>query len=129
MYIIKMQTIANNHTTDIPSQFVTQVQPFNNVVEETIYQTISPKNCSQIVMTHNHTNTADVVFKIDGDISSCIDLSQISFEYDLAVVMNVDGQQVPIEEKHSVNFVDSFHSSWIDSLCFDSTVSNYGARI
>ena len=124
-----MQTIANNHTTDIPSQFVTQVQPINNVVEETIYQTISPKNCSQIVMTHNNTNTADVVFEIDGDISSCIDLSQISFEYDLAVVMNVDGQQVPIEEKHSVNFVDSFHSSWINSLYVDSTVSNYGARI
>jgi len=124
-----MQTIANIHTTDIPSQFVTQIQPINNVVEESLYQTISPKNCSQIVMNHNNTNTADVVFEIDGDVSSCIDLSQISFEYDLSVVMNVDGNSLAIDDKHPVNFVDSFHSSWINSLYVDSTVSNYGARI
>ena len=99
-----MQTIANIHTTDIPSRFVTQIQPINNLVEETIYQTISPKNCSQIVMTHNNTNTADVVFEIDGDISSCIDLSQISFEYGLGVAMNVDAQATFIDEKHPVNF-------------------------
>ena len=80
-------------------------------------------------MTHNNTNTADVVFEIDGDISSCIDLSQISFEYDLGVAMNVDAQAMFIDEKHPVNFVDSFHSSWINSLYVDSTVSNYGARI
>ena len=80
-------------------------------------------------MTHNNTNTADVVFEIDGDISSCIDLSQISFEYDLGVAMNVDAQAMFIDEKHPVNFVDSFHSSWINLLYVDSTVSNYGARI
>ena len=74
-----MQTIANVHTTDIPSQFVTQIQPINNVVKETVYQSISPKNCSQIVMTHNNTNTADIVFEID--ISSCIDLDHIRKKY------------------------------------------------
>ena len=42
--------------------------------------------------------------------------------------MNVDTQALFIDEKHPVNFVDSFHSSWINSLYVDSTVSNYGPR-
>ena len=44
-------------------------------------------------------------------------------------MMNVDGQPTVIDEKHAVNFVDSFHRSWINSLHVNSTVSNYGARI
>ena len=124
-----MLSIANIHTTDIPSQFVTQVQPINNVVENPIYQTVSPKNCSTILMDQNNTNTSEIIFEIDGDSGSCIDLSQISFEYDLAVSMYVNGQVTPILETYPVNFVDSFHSSWINSLSVDSTVANHGARI
>ena len=64
-----MLTIANIHTTDIPSQFVTQIQPINNAVDEKVYETISPKNRSQVVVTYNNTNTANVFVNIDEDIS------------------------------------------------------------
>lgn len=62
-------------------------------------------------MNHNNTNTADVVFEIDGYVSSCIDLPRIWFEYNLSVFMNVKGNSLAIDDKQSVNFVDSFHSS------------------
>jgi len=125
-----MLSIANIHTTDIPSQFVTQVQPINNVVESLIYQTLSPTNCSTIIMDQNGTNTGGgILFEIDGDSSSCIDLSQLSFEFDLSVEMKVDGNITPILETHPVNFVDSFHSSWINSFSVDATVANQGQRI
>lgn len=32
-------------------------------------------------MNHDNINTAYAFFEIDGNVSSCIDLSQISFEY------------------------------------------------
>ena len=51
-------------------------------------------------MTHNNTIKAELFFEINDYISSCIDLSKISFESNLSVVMYVDGQALAIDEKH-----------------------------
>lgn len=109
-----MWRIAKIHTTDIPSEFVPQIQTIDSVVAGTAYQLFLPKNF-QILLNHKKQIRLMLFLKLRR-FQFMYRLLTSLLEYDLSMVTNLDRNPLAIHDKYFVNFVDSFHSNWIISL-------------